>query len=205
VKRVVKRVVLLASDRITVAGLSSYFVANPQATLVPVSLRHTADVAVLAPDTADPESISALLAPGGSSPVPAVLITGAMTGLDPRALTECGIAAVFARDGLTGEVLVEAVLAVAEGRAVPGADPQALLSGTAPGEGWAAGSRLDGLRQREIDVLRLIAEGLDTEEIAARLNYSERTVKNVLSTVFARFNLRNRAHAVAYAVRAGLI
>jgi DNA-binding NarL/FixJ family response regulator len=201
----VKRVVVRASDPITGAGLSSYFVAHPRLALVPANREHTADVAVLAPDTADLESISALLTLGGTSAVPAVLVTGAMTGVDPRALAECGIAAVFARDNLTGAQLVDAVLAVVDGRAVPGADPLALLPGTASGEGPATASRLDVLSPREIDVLRLIAEGLDTEEIAARLNYSERTVKNVLSAVFTRLNLRNRAHAVAYAVRAGLI
>ena len=64
---------------------------------------------------------------------------------------------------------------------------------------------LAGLSEREIEVLRLVADGLDTREIAARLCYSERTVKNVLHEVITRLQLRNRAHAVAYAVREGLI
>jgi DNA-binding NarL/FixJ family response regulator len=67
------------------------------------------------------------------------------------------------------------------------------------------GYRLNGFSSREVDVLRLVAEGYDTEEIARMLAYSERTVKNVIHGVTARFNLRNRCHAVAYAVRAGVI
>ncbi|SDJ53697.1 DNA-binding response regulator, NarL/FixJ family, contains REC and HTH domains [Actinokineospora alba] len=64
---------------------------------------------------------------------------------------------------------------------------------------------LSGLSQRETEVIRLLADGLDTAEIAERLIYSERTVKNVLHNMLSRLNLRNRAHAVGYALRQGLI
>jgi DNA-binding NarL/FixJ family response regulator len=62
-----------------------------------------------------------------------------------------------------------------------------------------------GLTDRETKVLRLVADGFDTAEIATNLAYSERTVKNVIHDVTARLQLRNRSHAVAYALRAGLI
>jgi DNA-binding CsgD family transcriptional regulator len=62
-----------------------------------------------------------------------------------------------------------------------------------------------GLTPREVDVLRLMADGLDTAEIAGKLCYSERTVKNVIYGVTHRLKLRNRSHAVAYALRSGLI
>jgi DNA-binding NarL/FixJ family response regulator len=62
-----------------------------------------------------------------------------------------------------------------------------------------------GLATREVDVLRLVSEGLDTGEIAAKLSYSERTVKNVIHGLTTRLHLRNRAHAVAYALREGYI
>ncbi|MGO4426651.1 response regulator transcription factor, partial [Streptomyces sp. MCAF7] len=47
--------------------------------------------------------------------------------------------------------------------------------------------------------------GYDTADIAMKLSYSERTIKNVLHAVMTRLNLRNRSHAVAYALRQGLI
>ena len=62
-----------------------------------------------------------------------------------------------------------------------------------------------GLTPRETEVVRLVADGLDTSEIALRMSYSERTVKNVLHDLTTRLQLRNRTHAVAYAVREGLI
>ena len=62
-----------------------------------------------------------------------------------------------------------------------------------------------GLKAREVDVLRLLAEGLSTGEVAGRLDYSERTVKNIIHDMLTRLNLRNRTHAVAYAVRNGAL
>ena len=62
-----------------------------------------------------------------------------------------------------------------------------------------------GLSDRETQVLRLVADGKDTQEIARELSYSERTVKNVLHDVTSRLQLKNRSHAVAYALRGGLI
>jgi DNA-binding CsgD family transcriptional regulator len=61
------------------------------------------------------------------------------------------------------------------------------------------------MSRREVEVLRFMAEGLDTAEIAERLSCSQRTVQNVVHGVTMRLKLRNRSHAVAYAVRCGLI
>ena len=62
-----------------------------------------------------------------------------------------------------------------------------------------------GLTDREVKVLKLLAEGLDTNEVGHQLFLSERTVKNIVHDVTSRLNLRNRTHAVAYALRQGLI
>ena len=61
-----------------------------------------------------------------------------------------------------------------------------------------------GLTSRELEVLRLLAQGLTNAEIAARLVLSERTVINHLSHVFGKIEVANRAGAVAYAHRHGL-
>ena len=61
------------------------------------------------------------------------------------------------------------------------------------------------LTDREQQVLRLIAEGHATREVAHRLAYSERTVKNVLHDATMKLNARSRSQAVAHAVREGLI
>jgi DNA-binding NarL/FixJ family response regulator len=66
-------------------------------------------------------------------------------------------------------------------------------------------TRYDLLTNREREVLKLLADGLGTNEIASELAYSERTIKNVIHDVTTRLNLRNRSHAVAYAVKAGIV
>ena len=67
------------------------------------------------------------------------------------------------------------------------------------------GLTFTGLTTRELEVLRLVAAGCTTTEIARRLAFSERTVKNAIHDVTSRLQLRNRSHAFAYAVREGLI
>lgn len=67
------------------------------------------------------------------------------------------------------------------------------------------GFTFSGLTERETEVFRMVAEGMDTGEIAHALSYSERTVKNIVHGVTTRLQLRNRSHAVAYVVREGLI
>lgn len=68
--------------------------------------------------------------------------------------------------------------------------------GSPTAAGWSA---------REIEVLRLLADGLSTREVARTLAYSERTIKNVVYDLTTRNGLRNRTHAVAVAVRAGVV
>lgn len=63
----------------------------------------------------------------------------------------------------------------------------------------------DELTDREIDVLRLVAQGLANKEIADRLDLSEHTVKTHLRNILDKLHLRSRAHAAAYAVQAGLV
>jgi len=67
------------------------------------------------------------------------------------------------------------------------------------------GLSLSRLTAREQQILRLIADGHATREVALALSYSERTVKNVVHDIVTKLGARSRAHAVAYAVRERLI
>ena len=73
------------------------------------------------------------------------------------------------------------------------------------GRGGGDALALARFSQRKGDVVRLVSEGLDTRQIAQKLSYSERTVKNVLQAIMVRLDLRNRAHVVAYAAREGYL
>ena len=61
------------------------------------------------------------------------------------------------------------------------------------------------LTEREIDILRLVAQGLGNKEIAGALHISENTVKTHVRHILEKLNLSNRAEAAAYAVRNSLI
>lgn len=64
---------------------------------------------------------------------------------------------------------------------------------------------LEGLTRREIEVLKLITEGLFNKEIAYKLNISERTVKNHVSNIFKKINASDRTQAAVFAIKNGLV
>jgi DNA-binding NarL/FixJ family response regulator len=61
------------------------------------------------------------------------------------------------------------------------------------------------LTARDLDVLRLLSDGSSTAGIADTLAYSESTIKNIIHEIVRQLGARNRAHAVAMAIRAGAI
>lgn len=65
--------------------------------------------------------------------------------------------------------------------------------------------RADILTRREKEVLQLVSEGLSNREIAERLQIAENTVKNHLRNILEKLHMQNRAQAVAFAIRQGLL
>jgi DNA-binding NarL/FixJ family response regulator len=61
------------------------------------------------------------------------------------------------------------------------------------------------LSARELEVLRLVAEGLPNKQIAARLSISEHTVKFHVNAIMGKLNVQSRTEAVVHATRMGLI
>jgi DNA-binding NarL/FixJ family response regulator len=61
------------------------------------------------------------------------------------------------------------------------------------------------LSEREIDVLKLIANGKDNSMIAADLHISPKTVKNHISNILMKLQIENRIQAAVYAVRSGIV
>ncbi len=63
----------------------------------------------------------------------------------------------------------------------------------------------DGLTDREVEILVEMAKGASNKEVAAKLFVSESTVKSHLRTIYRKVGVRDRAQAVAYAIRKGFI
>jgi NarL family two-component system response regulator LiaR len=61
------------------------------------------------------------------------------------------------------------------------------------------------LTERELEVLRLIANGKDNSQIAAELHISPKTVKNHISNILMKLQIENRIQAAVYAVRSGIV
>jgi DNA-binding NarL/FixJ family response regulator len=68
------------------------------------------------------------------------------------------------------------------------------------------GRRVDNaLSPRETDVLRLLAEGMRIRDIAETLIVSERTVGNHVTSIYNKFGVNDRAAAIVYAIKHGLV
>jgi DNA-binding NarL/FixJ family response regulator len=203
------RVALQATDPLSLAGLTRSLEPRPEIRLLGTDQRADADVLVVATDRLSSDVVSALRRAAAEVGKPVVLVTKEISEAELLTAVECRVVAVLPRVGATGDRLAHSVLAAAAGGGVM---PPHLV-----GELLKHVERLQrevltphglnasGLTPREIDVLRLMADGMDTAEIAGKLCYSERTVKNVIYGVTHRLKLRNRSHAVAYALRAGMI
>jgi DNA-binding NarL/FixJ family response regulator len=117
-----------------------------------------------------------------------------------------GASGFILKDASAGE-LVTAVRAVARGECHLGpAMVQRLIEalGQRPPNAGIP-SRLGELTERELDVLRLIAQGLTNCEIAAELVVSETTVKSHVGHIFAKLEIRDRSQAVVLAYESGLV
>lgn len=197
-----------ADDPISRSGVVSQLRQRPELLLRDEGPEHATVVFVVS-DAVDAATAAVLRRFGRTTTARLVLIVAA---IDDTGLTEamdCGVVGLVRRVEASPERLVQVAQAAARGE---GSVPPDLLARLMVQMGRIHQQLVDphnlafcALYPREIEVLRLVADGFSTREIATRLAYSERTVKNVLHDVTNRLQLRNRSHAVAYALRQGLI
>ncbi|MFD5628530.1 LuxR C-terminal-related transcriptional regulator [Streptomyces sp. NPDC127072] len=202
-------VVVHAPDPISRAGVRGLVARQPVIDLLDDVAAGPGTVAVLVSETPDESTLARLRQLVRGDGARAVLVVGTIREAELLDVIECGVGAIVWRHEASAHRLVQAVLAASRGDGDLPADLLGRLitqvGSLQRGATGQSGAPLSGLLPREIDVLRLVAEGLDTGEIASKLSYSERTVKNVMHGLTTRLHLRNRAHAVAYALREGYI
>lgn len=198
-----------APDPISREGAVSQLRGRPEVEVRDEVPAAAGTVALLIEDTLDEAALARLRRIVRSEGARAVLVVGTIRETELLDVIECGVGAIVWRREATAHRLVQAVVAAQRGDGDLPADLLGRLIsqvGTLHrGAAGRPGAPSLGLAPREVDVLRLVAEGLDTGEIASKLSYSERTVKNVMHGLTTRLHLRNRAHAVAYALREGYI
>lgn len=100
--------------------------------------------------------------------------------------------------------IVSSILAVVAGErvmasAVANRVLEMLTGATTPKEFY------DGLTAREVEILKMLATGMANKQIAYKLKISEKTVRNHVSNMYEKLDIYDRAQAVLYAVRKGLV
>jgi len=203
------QVCVYATDPVSATGVAGGLRQRSEVLVVDESEFDSAEVAVVVADEVDAATVRTVRAIQRDGCHRVVMVVTRLDDASLLAAVEAGSCGILRRSEAVPDRLVEAVLTAAKG---DGSVPPDLLGRLldqmsrlqrqvlAP-----RGLSLSGFTDREVDVLRLLSEGWDTAEIADKLAYSERTVKNVIHDITARLQLRNRSHAVAYAVRQGLI
>ncbi len=202
-------VVVYANDSVSELGIVSQLRGQRPVVVLEDRELDGAEVAVVVIDQIDAEALRLIRAVQRQGELRVVVVAGRLDASSVLSGVEAGVCGFLRRSDTRPETLVAAVERAAAG---DGTLPEDLLGRVLRQMSQAhnqvlspRGLSLSTLNQRETEVLRLLADGYNTAEVAQKLNYSERTVKNILADVTRRFNLRNRTHAVAYALRQGII
>ena len=198
-----------AEDPITLGGVLGTLDGRPDLLVVRHGRQPRPDVLVVCVSAVSGDILAMLRGVAETAPTRVVLVTSHLRDVDVLPLVERGVVSVVPIAAATPERLTRAVYAAAAGQ---GELPPTLL-GQLLGQIATVqrdvlrprGLIASGMAGRELDVMRLLAEGLDSGQIGRKLGISERGVKNVLEVLLRRLGLRNRPHAVAAAMRSGLL
>ena len=175
-----------------------------------LELREESAGSAAAPDVVilDPEPFADSSSPGPPyAPATArtLILTDRLSEEWAGELLSSRAAGAIARSARPTEIIA-AIESVAAGLIVfsPG-----LLAGTEPQRVPArkppSGELHDPLTPREVDVLRMLSDGLSNKEVARRLHISEHTVKYHLSSVFGKLGVSSRTEAVMVGIQRGII
>jgi DNA-binding NarL/FixJ family response regulator len=132
-----------------------------------------------------------------------VILTASVRDGDVASAFESGASGYVLKDS-DADALVQSVLAVHLGaQVVTGArDGQ---GPSLPGTGRGAGGPEDKLTPSENTILRLVASGHANRDIARRMGISEKTVRNHMSHIYDKLDVRDRSGALLFAIQKGLI
>jgi DNA-binding NarL/FixJ family response regulator len=202
-------VVVCATDPLSRAGITSQLRRLTGFSITSLDGAPEDAVALVVADAMTDDVAAELRVLRGHGVSRVVLLVARVDDRDLLSAVEAGVSGVIRRSEATAGNMAAAIRSAAAGEGTLSPD---LLGRLLRQVGQLQrqvlqprGLTFSGLTERETAVLRLLAQGCDTAEVGRRLFYSERTVKNIIHDVTSRLELRNRAHAVAYAIREGLI
>ncbi|MEU3185744.1 LuxR C-terminal-related transcriptional regulator [Streptomyces sp. NPDC006923] len=203
---------VVASDPITNAGVRAYLRSRTDMYLVPESQSWEADVIIALEMEVTEETLRRMessVKERAERHIGIMLVTDSIQEKHLVRAIALGLVSVLPRSSSTLAHIGQSLLRISGGEAdLPAPLVRSLIQQVQAINVnilEPPGLTPSGLTRREADVLRLLADGYDTAAMAERLRYSERTIKNILRGVIERHNLRNRTHAVAYALRSGAL
>jgi DNA-binding NarL/FixJ family response regulator len=199
-------IAVYGGDLLTRAGVAAHLAPHHDIRVIPQTEDapdSTGDVAVVLVDQLDVQAVVQLRKLSADYEKRVVLVVGELADHQLTLLLETGVSSVVWRHQANSAGLERAIRAVARDDAeMPGNLLRRLFARLdSRDQGTIVSAVQPGLTQRERDVLELVSQGFGTKEIADQLSYSERTIKGILHDAMMRLNLRNRAHAVAHAIR----
>ncbi len=202
-------VYITAADPVSRAGTASQLRAAPGIRVVEEGRLGISTIALVVADEVDDEAARQIRALRRQGVERIVLLVARLDDQGLLIAVEAGVCGVLRRSDATAGNIRNTIRSVAAGE---GTLPPDLLGRLLDQVGRLQrqvlaprGLTFRGLTEREVSVLRLLADGMDTAEVGKELFYSERTVKNIVHDITSRLELRNRTHAVAYAIKQGLI
>jgi DNA-binding NarL/FixJ family response regulator len=202
-------VAIVTADPVSRAGLAAQLRDQPSMEVVDAVEPGAAGVVVVVADEVDDPTTREIRSIRATGQERIVLLVAKVDDAGLLAAVEAGVSGVVRRSQATPAHLSAAIASAGAGE---GTLPPDLLGRLLSQVGrlqrqvlHPRGLTFAGLTEREVAVLRLLADGHDTAEVGRQLYFSERTVKNVIHDLTSRLDLRNRTHAVAYAIRQGLI
>jgi len=199
-------VTVLADDPVTHAGLTGQIRGRPELELVGARNGQIGQVVIVAAQLIDSRRLEQIAALRSHARARVMVVVSEIDCPTLLATVDAGACVVVRRREATNERLADAVNAAAAGESSLPADLLGRLMDSSVGGGLVAGlAPKNAVTHREVRVLRLLADGYSTAEIASELAYSESTIKSAIHEMTSRLELRNRSHAVAFAVRSGLI
>lgn len=202
-------VFVFADDPVSQAGLEQLLRMRPAIHVVASSQVDEAEVAVIGTEEIDDDAVRTITGVQRNGCPRVIVVATRLDEMGVLAAGEAGTLGMIHRRDATPDHLERVVAQVAAGEASVPADLIGHLLGAVRrlrrGMSDTTFQLPATLSTREQDVVRLLAEGRDTAEIASTLCYSERTVKGVIHEVTSRLQLRNRSHVVAFALRNEMI
>jgi DNA-binding NarL/FixJ family response regulator len=133
-----------------------------------------------------------------------LVVTVSAAEADVLDALEAGAAGYLLKDSGPEEI-VRAVEAAVDGDTPLSPRVAGLIVHRARGRAGELEASSADLSERELEVLRLLAEGLDNNEIALRLYLSPTTAKRHVSAIFSKLGVSNRVQAAIWAARAGIV